>query len=67
MCLMLILMLNVLCVYLIITISYHRNGIMEECVRIVAEHPRTAETILPEISFLNYQYILLESEVAVAT
>lgn len=48
-------------------ISYHRNGIMEECVRIVAEHPRTAETILPEISFLNYQYILLESEVAAAT
>lgn len=28
--------------------SYHSNGTMEVCVRIVAKHPRTAEAILPE-------------------
>lgn len=45
---MLIFKFNVLCVYLRITISYHSNGIMEDGIRIVAKHPRTAEAILPE-------------------
>lgn len=65
---MVILMLNVLCVYLGITISYHSNGIMEECVRIVAMHPRTAEAILPEffISQLSV-YSVSEKEDAAAT
>lgn len=65
---MFILMLNVLCVYLRITVSYHSNGILEEYVRIVAKHPRTAEAILPEffISQLSV-YSVSEKEVAAAT
>lgn len=65
---MVMLTVNVLCVYLGITTSYHSNGIMEVCVRIVAKHPRTAEAILPEflISQLSV-YSLSEKEVAAAT
>lgn len=57
-----------LCVYLRITIFYHSNGIMEECVRIVAKHPRAVEAILPEffISQLSV-YSVSEKEVAAAT
>lgn len=68
MCLMFILMLTVLYIYLKITVSYHSNSLVEECVRIVPEHPRTAEAILPEFFIFQLSgFSFSEKEVAAAS